>query len=407
MLGASINYPLRGAVTWKSIVGTNVAADALSNLASPGVMGGAHDHPRRGLRRGRERHPGALLRLCDEIVDVAARSAARPADRSCACVEKGFELSEASHAPVMMELRIRACHVTGEFIAKDNRRPRSLRRQPPARPAHVQLCAPRAIRRSPSSTRSSRSTSACRRRRSFIRAEQAQRGASRRPRRHRHHRAGRPAPTACCARSSGSASPTCSATPASRSIASMSPIRWCPRRCASFCAGKRAVLIVEEGAPDYIEQAINTELRRADIQTTRPRQGRAAQGRRIHHRRADRAASPASSPRPGRAGVDTAAIVAAAEADRGAQGRRRRRGRRMPARPPTFCTGCPERPVFAAIKLRAARDRRRRTSLPTSAATRSRPSRRSAWATRSSATACRSRAPPAVGAQHARRARSR
>src|SRR5919109_3929892 len=41
MLGASINYPLRGAVTWKSIVGTNVAADALSNLASAGVVGGA------------------------------------------------------------------------------------------------------------------------------------------------------------------------------------------------------------------------------------------------------------------------------------------------------------------------------------------------------------------------------
>jgi hypothetical protein len=41
MLAASINYPVRGAVTWKSIVGTNVAADALSNLASCGVMGGA------------------------------------------------------------------------------------------------------------------------------------------------------------------------------------------------------------------------------------------------------------------------------------------------------------------------------------------------------------------------------
>ena len=41
LLGASINYPLRGCVTWKSIVGTNVAADALSNLASPGVIGGA------------------------------------------------------------------------------------------------------------------------------------------------------------------------------------------------------------------------------------------------------------------------------------------------------------------------------------------------------------------------------
>src|SRR4029077_6205266 len=39
--GASINYPMRGAVTWKSIVGTNVAADALSNLSSAGVIGGA------------------------------------------------------------------------------------------------------------------------------------------------------------------------------------------------------------------------------------------------------------------------------------------------------------------------------------------------------------------------------
>ena len=41
LLGASINYPMRGAVTWKSVVGTNVASDALSNLASAGVIGGA------------------------------------------------------------------------------------------------------------------------------------------------------------------------------------------------------------------------------------------------------------------------------------------------------------------------------------------------------------------------------
>jgi indolepyruvate ferredoxin oxidoreductase, alpha subunit len=31
------------------------------------------------------------------------------------CVEEGFALSEASRAPVMLELRIRACHVTGAF----------------------------------------------------------------------------------------------------------------------------------------------------------------------------------------------------------------------------------------------------------------------------------------------------
>src|SRR3977135_1229483 len=45
MLGASISYPLRGAVTWKSIVGTNVAADALAHLASPGGGGGANIEP--------------------------------------------------------------------------------------------------------------------------------------------------------------------------------------------------------------------------------------------------------------------------------------------------------------------------------------------------------------------------
>ncbi|HJO85925.1 MAG TPA: indolepyruvate ferredoxin oxidoreductase, partial [Rhodospirillales bacterium] len=41
LLSASVHYPLRGAVTWKSVVGTNVASDALSNLASTGVKGGS------------------------------------------------------------------------------------------------------------------------------------------------------------------------------------------------------------------------------------------------------------------------------------------------------------------------------------------------------------------------------
>src|SRR2546427_10845275 len=41
LLGASINYPMRGAVTWKSVVGTNVASDALSHVASAGVIGGS------------------------------------------------------------------------------------------------------------------------------------------------------------------------------------------------------------------------------------------------------------------------------------------------------------------------------------------------------------------------------
>ena len=40
-----------------------------------------------------------------------------------------------------------------------------------------------------------------------------------------------------------------------------------PEEVRDFCTGKQAVLVVEEGSPDYIEQAVNVELRRADIQT--------------------------------------------------------------------------------------------------------------------------------------------
>src|SRR5437773_6117229 len=121
MLAASINYPLRGAVTWKSIVGTNVAADALSNLASPGVVGGAliivgEDYGE-GASVIQERSYAFAMKSTMWLLDP------RPDLPSIVrMVEKGFELSEASHAPVMLELRIRACHVTGEFAAKDNRR---------------------------------------------------------------------------------------------------------------------------------------------------------------------------------------------------------------------------------------------------------------------------------------------
>ena len=38
-------------------------------------------------------------------------------------VEKGFELSEASNTPVMLEVRIRACHVYGRFKTTRQRAP--------------------------------------------------------------------------------------------------------------------------------------------------------------------------------------------------------------------------------------------------------------------------------------------
>ena len=122
MLGASIAYPVRGAVTWKSIVGTNVASDALSYLSTAGVLGGAL------IVVGEDYGEGAAVAL-ERTHAIALKSSIwlldpRPDLASIVrLVEKGFELSEVSNAPVMMELRIRACHVQGRFVASDNRPP--------------------------------------------------------------------------------------------------------------------------------------------------------------------------------------------------------------------------------------------------------------------------------------------
>src|SRR6188768_362088 len=121
-LAASVNYPLRGAVTFKSTVGTNVASDALANLASGGVTGGAlviigEDYGE-GSSIMQERSHAFAMKSQMWLLDP------RPNLPSIVqAVEKGFELSEASNTPVMMMLRIRCCHVHGQFIAKDNKRP--------------------------------------------------------------------------------------------------------------------------------------------------------------------------------------------------------------------------------------------------------------------------------------------
>ena len=109
MLAASINYPLRGAATWKSTVGTNVASDALSNLASAGVQGGVlivlgEDYGE-GASIMQERTHAFAMKSQMWLLDP------RPNLPSIVrAVEHGFELSEASSTPVMLELRVRACH---------------------------------------------------------------------------------------------------------------------------------------------------------------------------------------------------------------------------------------------------------------------------------------------------------
>ena len=264
MLGASINYPLRGAVTWKSIVGTNVAADALSNLASPGVVGGVmiilgEDYGE-GASVIQERSYAYALKssmwLLDPRPDLPA---------IVRMVEQGFELSEASHAPVMMELRVRACHVTGEFTAKANRRAAysgKNRIAGPPRFEYGRLAHPPVIFSQERLKVDERLPAA----QLFIRERKLNEVI-----------AGDLAEVGIIVLgglTNGVLRTLVRLDLADLHGASRIPLYvlnvgfpLVPEELREFCAGKRAVLVVEEGSPDYIEQAVNVELRRADIAT--------------------------------------------------------------------------------------------------------------------------------------------
>ncbi len=347
MLGASINYPLRGAVTWKSIVGTNVAADALSNLASPGVIGGAM------IILGEDYGEGASV-IQERSYAYALKSSMWLLDPRpdlptiVRCVEEGFALSEASHAPVMLELRIRACHVTGEFTARNNRPGRysGLNRLPgPPRFDYGRLAHPPVTFIQERLKVEDRLPAA----RAFI----------------RDHKLNETIPGDLA--DIGIIVMGGLTTGVLRALerlgladifgASRVPILvlnvvypLVPEELRAFCAGKGAVLVVEEGHPEYIEQALNAELRRADIQTRvlgkgpLPKAGEYTAEVLLNGLAAFLAAT-----RP--AGIDSDAIVAGVRDIVGHRPKAAAALGELPARPPGFCTGCPERPVFSAIKL--------------------------------------------------------
>src|SRR5205807_4980150 len=123
-----------------------------------------------------------------------------------------------------------------------------------------------------------------------------------------------------------------------------------PEELREFCAGKRAVLVVEEGSPEYIEQAVNVELRRADIQTRVLGKGPLPRaGEYTSEVLLNGLASFLAETRP--RGIDAEAIVARSKALLAHKATAMAALGDVPARPPNFCTGCPERPVFSAIKL--------------------------------------------------------
>ena len=347
MLGASINYPLRGAVTWKSIVGTNVAADALSNLASPGVVGGAM------IILGEDYGEGASV-IQERSYAYALKSSMWLLDPRpdlptiVRTVEKGFELSEASHAPVMLELRIRACHATGEFAAKNNRKGAVSGLEQARRPAALRIRPPRASAGDlhPGEAQGRRAAAGGAQ---IHPRTQAQRDDRRRRRRCRHHRHGR-ADQFRAAR--------VGAHRLGRRVRRRAHSAAGAQRGLSAGAGgdprilrhKRAVLVVEEGSPAYIEDAVNVELRHADIQTKVLGKGPLPQvGEYSSDALLEGLAAFLQAAKP--KGLDADSL---AEKARGLFAHKPKAASALgplPPRPPAFCTGCPERPVFSAIKL--------------------------------------------------------
>jgi indolepyruvate ferredoxin oxidoreductase alpha subunit len=347
MLGASINYPLRGAVTWKSIVGTNVAADALSNLASPGVVGGVM------IILGEDYGEGASV-IQERSYAYAMKSSMWLMDPRpdlptiVRMVEEGFELSEASHAPVMMELRIRACHVTGEFKTKANRRPAfsgKNRLAGPPRFDYGRLAHPPVIYSQERLKVDERLPAA----QQFIRARKLNEVI-----------AGDLADVGIIVLgglTNGVLRALARLDLADLHGASRIPLYvlnvgfpLVPEELREFCAGKRAVLVVEEGNPDYIEQAVNVELRRADIATRVLGKGMLPRaGEYTSEVLLNALASFLAEARP--APIDADAITRRVKNILAHKAGASAAVGDIPARPPNFCTGCPERPVFSAIKL--------------------------------------------------------
>ena len=345
MLSASVMYPIRGAVTWKSTAGTNVASDALSNLSSGGVNGGAviiigEDYGEGSSIMQERSHAFAMksqLWLMDPRPDLPTM---------VNMVEKAFELSEVSNTPVMVEVRIRGCHVHGRFIAKDNKKPGYTLKQalenpvrdvnrivlPPASFIHEKM---KIEKRWPAAV-------------NFIKE-------------HKLNEVFGPQEADVGIILQGGLyngviralqqlglSDAYGETRVPLYVMNVTyPL--VDEEILAFCAGKSAVVVVEEGQPEFIEQALNTMLRRRDLNTrvsgkdvfplageyTATVMQKGLLGFLEKHAPrllGNRPPLPDASPVLNSKEVQALATV-------------------VPPRPPGFCTGCPERPIFAAMKL--------------------------------------------------------
>src|SRR3954466_13783245 len=336
MLGASINYPMRGAVAFKSPVGTNVASDALSNLASAGVKGGTL------LVLGEDYGEGASI-IQERTHAFAMKSQMWLLDprpnlpKIVEMVEQGFELSEASSTPVMLELRIRACHVQGSFKTKANREsPYSKKNQLEAPDFdYGRICLPPATYAQEKHKIDVRWPAAV----AFIKAKRLN-----------ETFAGDMHDTGIiCQGGMYNATIRALQTLGLADVFGVSRVPiYCmnvtypmiPDEIVEFARTKKSILVVEEGQPAFIEEQILATLRRHSVNDVK------VSGKDVLPMAGEYTGEVVLSGIAkflGRSPFMDSILSLKKKSSELLTG--------LPVRPPGFCVGCPERPVFSAMKV--------------------------------------------------------
>ena len=343
MLAASVHYPIRGAATFKSAVGLNVASDALANLSSGGVTGGAllivgEDYGE-GSSIMQERSHAFAMKSQVWLLDP------RPNLPSIVkAVEDGYALSEASNTPVMLLVRIRSCHVHGHFVAKDNVRPAMTvadALDAPRRDTNRIVLPPASFLHEKEKIEKRLPAAAA-----YIRDNRIN---------EKFGPAGVPGGIVLQggmyngvirALQRLDLADTYGETKVPLYVLNaVYPL--IDDEFLEFCDGKESVLVVEEGQPDFLEQALGAMLHKAGSPTRLLGKGMLPMageytGQVMYTGIGDYLRQNLPQLLDDRARAPNAPANDALAAEL---------GKMVPGRPPGFCIGCPERPIFAATKL--------------------------------------------------------
>ncbi|MHB8617953.1 MAG: thiamine pyrophosphate-dependent enzyme [Chloroflexota bacterium] len=344
LLQASVDHKVRGSVNWK-VVGTNVAADVLAHIASSGVTGGV-------LIFVGEDYGLDSTTVAEKTLPYAQKSTMIVIDPKgdaaelVRMVDHGFAMSEASAMPAFFLLRTRVGNLRGTIDCRDNVEPALSAKHKVERltvdrmriPQPPQALAQEALKFS------ERIPAACRyivdhQLNDLVEVSDSPIGIITHGQ--IYNTSIRALHTLGQAGLDG--------TPAF-SILCLNVVNpLVPEQIVAFLQGKTDVLVVEEGMPAAIEEQVRAITQRNKLTTEIHGKGMLpVPGEYTPPVLVDGLARFLAAVQPPARQQVTA--VAAAMSEHLSQARAAGDAP-LPRRSPVFCTGCPERPIFSALKI--------------------------------------------------------